>query len=131
MFSLRIFMVLSLTFKSLIHFEFILCGVKRCSSFIFLHVYWRFSLFFEDFIYLLLERGKEGEEKNIRFLHTPSGGLARSPGMSPDWELNSWPFSLQAGTQSTEPHQPGISLFMSISPEGFLLNFQTLTFTHT
>ena len=33
-------MVLSLTFKSLIHFEFILvCGVKTWSSFIFLHIY--------------------------------------------------------------------------------------------
>ena len=35
----RIFMVLSLTFKSLIHLEFILvCGVRRWSSFIFLHI---------------------------------------------------------------------------------------------
>ena len=24
-----------------------------------------------------------------------------------DWESNQRPFSLQAGTQSTEPHQPG------------------------
>ena len=39
MFSPRIFMVLGLTFKSLIHFEFILvCGVRRQSCFIFLHV---------------------------------------------------------------------------------------------
>ena len=39
MFSSRTFMVLGLTFKSLIHFEFILmCGVRRWSSFIFLHV---------------------------------------------------------------------------------------------
>ena len=27
--------------------------------------------------------------------------------MCPDWELNRWPVGLQAGTQSTEPHQPG------------------------
>ena len=27
--------------------------------------------------------------------------------MLPDWELNWWPFGLQAGTQSTRPHQPG------------------------
>ena len=39
MFSFRIFMVWSLTFKSLIHFLLILvCGIKRRSSFIFLHV---------------------------------------------------------------------------------------------
>ena len=35
-FSSRIFMVLGLTFKSLIHFEFILvCGIRRWSSFTF------------------------------------------------------------------------------------------------
>ena len=39
MFSSRIFMVLSLIFKSLIHFEFILVyGVRRWSSFILCHV---------------------------------------------------------------------------------------------
>ena len=38
-FSSRIFMVSGLTFKSLIHFEFILvCGLRRWSSVIFLHV---------------------------------------------------------------------------------------------
>ena len=40
--------------------------------------------------------------------HTlPTGDLARSPGVSPDWESNWQPLGLQAGTQSTEPHQPG------------------------
>ena len=29
-----------------------------------------------------------------------------NPGMSPGWELNWRPFGLQAGVQSTEPHQP-------------------------
>ena len=44
MFSSRIFMVLSLTFKSLIHFEFIIVyGVRRWSSFIFLQVSVQFS----------------------------------------------------------------------------------------
>ena len=43
MFSSRIFMVWGLTFKTLIHFEFILvCGGRR-SSFIFLHVSVQFS----------------------------------------------------------------------------------------
>ena len=36
----------------------------------------------------------------------PTGNLAHNPGMCPDWELNQQPFGLQAGTQSTEPHQP-------------------------
>ena len=44
MFSFRIFMVWSLTFKSLIHFLLILvCGIKRRSSFIFLYVSVQFS----------------------------------------------------------------------------------------
>ena len=38
----------------------------------------------------------------------PTGDLARNPGMCPDWESNLQPFHLQAGTQSTEPHQPGL-----------------------
>ena len=37
----------------------------------------------------------------------PTGDLAHNPGMCPDWELNQRPFGLQAGTQPTEPHQPG------------------------
>ena len=36
-----------------------------------------------------------------------TGDLARNPGMRPDWESNRQPSSLQAGAQSTEPHQPG------------------------
>ena len=43
MFSSKIFMVSGLTFKALIHFGFILvCGVRRWSSFIFLHVSFQF-----------------------------------------------------------------------------------------
>ena len=38
----------------------------------------------------------------------PTGDLACNPGPRPDWELNQWPFGLQASTQSTEPHQPGL-----------------------
>ena len=36
-----------------------------------------------------------------------TGDLACSPGMFPDGESNWQPFGSQAGTQSTEPHQPG------------------------
>ena len=44
MFSSRIFMVSSLTFKSSVHFEFVLvCGVRRWSSFTFSHVSAQFS----------------------------------------------------------------------------------------
>ena len=43
----------------------------------------------------------------------PTGDLAGSPGMCPDWESNLQPFGLQAGTQSTEPHQPTVQFIIS------------------
>ena len=43
----------------------------------------------------------------------PAGDLAHNLSLCPDWELNRRPFGSQAGTQSTEPHQPGPkSLFL-------------------
>ena len=43
-FPVRSFIVSGLTFKSLIHFEFIfVCGVRKCSNFILLHVAVLFS----------------------------------------------------------------------------------------
>ena len=39
--------------------------------------------------------------------------LVGKPGMCPDWEWNQRPFGLQAGAQSTEPHQPGFDSFLS------------------
>ena len=42
----------------------------------------------------------------------PTGDLAWNPGMCPDWELIQQPFGSQAGTQSTETHQPGLNLFV-------------------
>ena len=41
----------------------------------------------------------------------PTGDPACNTGMCPDWELNWWPFGLQAGAQSTQPHQPGLQVF--------------------
>ena len=49
------------------------------------------------------ERGREGEREGEKHQcvvasHTfPTGGLARNPGMGPDWESNWRPFGLQAG----------------------------------
>ena len=37
--------------------------------------------------------------------------LAHNPGMCPDWESNQRSFGPQAGALSTEPHQPGLSVF--------------------
>ena len=46
MFSSRNFIVSGLTFRSLIHFEFIFVyGVRKCSSFIFLQMVDQFSQF--------------------------------------------------------------------------------------
>ena len=83
------------------------------------------SLLFKDFIYLFLnilfifkEKGREGEREGKKHqcvvaAHVaPTGDLACNPGMCPDWELSPEPFGLQAGTQCTEPTQPGpASLF--------------------
>ena len=44
---------------------------------------------------------------------TSTGDLACNPGMCSDRELNRQPFRSQAGTQSTEPHQPGLSDVLS------------------
>ena len=66
------------------------------------------------YLFIFREKGREGEREGEKHQyvvasHTPpNGDLARNPGMCPDWELNQQPFGLQAGTQSTEPHQPGL-----------------------
>ena len=77
------------------------------------------SFFKKDFIYLFLQReeGREKErERNIDVREIcqlvasrapPNGDLAHNPGMCPDWESNHQTFGPRAGTQSTEPHQPG------------------------
>ena len=73
-----------------------------------------FFSFFQDFIYLFLERGREGEKEGnkhqcVAASHVArTGDVACNPGMYLDWELNQWPFGSQAGTQSTEPHKPGL-----------------------
>ena len=70
--------------------------------------------FFKDVAYLFLERWKGREKKRERNINVwlpleypPTGDLACHPGMCPDRESNWRPFGSQAGTQSTEPHQPG------------------------
>ena len=70
-----------------------------------------FLFFFFLKILLLLDRGKGREErgKETSMCGCPIEDLAHNPGMCPDWELNQRPFGLQACTQSTEPHQPGVT----------------------
>ena len=64
------------------------------------------------FIYFFRE-GKGGRKRRREtsmcgcLLRPPTGDLAHNAGMCPDWESNQRPFGSEAGSQSTEPHQPG------------------------
>ena len=60
------------------------------------------------------ERGGEKHQRVVASLAPSAGDLARTPGMCPDWESKQQPFGLQAGAQSTEPHQLGQFLSFSI-----------------
>ena len=72
-------------------------------------------LFKKDFIYVFLEK-REGRDKKrerninvwLPLLHPQPGTWPRSQACALDGELNQRPFHLQAGTQSTQPHQPGL-----------------------
>ena len=72
---------------------------------------------FKDFIiFFFLERGREGERGRKTMRETSVGclwcapywGPGLQPRLCPDWELNGQPFGLQATTQYTELHQPGL-----------------------
>ena len=72
-------------------------------------------IFLKDFIYLFLERG-EGREKEkdrnsnvwLPLVCPLLGTWPPTQACALDWELNRQSFGSQAGTQSTEPHQPGL-----------------------
>ena len=77
-----------------------------------LYIYFFKILFVCLFVCLFVQRwGKEGEiegEKQISCLSLVlQWGLGPQPSMCPHQESNWWIFSAQAGSQSTEPHQPG------------------------
>ena len=74
-----------------------------------------FKLIIFKRFYLLLGRGegREGQKHQCAWLpltHPFTGDPPGNTGMCPDWESNQRSFNLQAGTQSTEPHQPGYKL---------------------
>ena len=88
-------------------------------------------LFLSSFIYLFIfifrQRGREGErgQKHQHVVASrvpPTGNLACNPGVCPDWELNQRPFGSQAGTQSTESHQPGQKMHFLLAPSCGLCN---------
>ena len=68
--------------------------------------------------------GGRKRERNITvwllFKHPPTRGVgwggdqAHNPGLCPDWESSRRPFGSQAGTQSSEPHQPGPIILFTI-----------------
>ena len=86
-------------------------------------------------MYLVVERGKgrkkRGRETSICgcLLHAPTGDLACNPGMCPDWEWYRRPFASQAGTQSTELHQPGLIFIFLILYKNAFFQGCTLEFT--
>ena len=81
--------------------------------FINLHSYMSFflpkwQLYKNNFFKILfLEREGEKHQCVVASCAPPAADLTYNPGMCPGWESNLQPFGSQAGTQSTEPHQPG------------------------
>ena len=57
------------------------------------------------------------------FSHAPTGGLAWSPGMCPDWESNPRPFGSQVGAQFTELYQSELFLISSLCIQCILNTF--------
>ena len=75
------------------------------------------KIFLKTIYFLEKEReGEREEEKHpcvVASRASPAGDLACNPGMGPDRESSQQSLGLQAGTQSTEPHQPGLRLTAS------------------
>ena len=53
------------------------------------------------------------KHRSVASCTPPTGDLACNPGMCPDRELNQRPFGLQASSQSTEAHQPGLNILLT------------------
>ena len=73
--------------------------------------------FFKRFYLFIFREGKGGRkrERNISvwlpLMYPLLGTQLATQARALDWELNWRPFGSQTGTQSTEPHQPGLFLF--------------------
>ena len=97
----------------------VLCNVSislnvltKSSHFILILIFFKKSYSFK-ILFIFRARGREGEKEKhqcvVASLAPPTGDLAHNPSMCFDWELNRPPVNSQAGSQSTEPHQPGHS----------------------
>ena len=84
----------------------------------YIHIVFAFFFIFQILFISFLDQGEGREkerQKNINVwlpLVLPTGNLSCNPGLCSDWELNRQPFGLQAGTQCTESHQPGLQLLL-------------------
>ena len=85
-------------------------------------------------LFIFRERGRKAEREGqkdqcvVASCTPPCEGredLARNPGMCPDWELNWRPFGSLVGAQSTEPHQPGQKILISIVHLNYTLSITT------
>ena len=76
-----------------------------------------FKKIFYLFSFRVRGREEEGEKHQcvVASHAPPTGDLVSNPGMCPERELNQRPFGSQAGTQSTEPHQPGHAFHIFLS----------------
>ena len=90
---------------------------------VFTVLYFLLFQFFLKILFIFRERGRErGRETSMCFLsRTPYWGPGPQPRRVP-WLGISWqPFGSQGGTQSTEPHQPGL---LCITLECTLSNYK-------
>ena len=116
--------VLSIIYLSIIYLSIYLSSFTHLlislwqliASSLYLWVCVSLSLSFLKILFIFRQSGREGEREGekhhcgVASHMPPTGDLALNLGMCPDWESNQQPFGSQAGTQSTEPHQPGMFL---------------------
>ena len=81
--------------------------------------YFSFIIFLKIlFLFLGEGMGEEGGDTSMCgcLSHIPHWGPGPQPRHVPWLGINQWPFGLPAGTQSTEPHQPGDFYFLESAP---------------
>ena len=94
-------------------------GIHPLNTYNLKNIYIWFYFFKRSYLFIISrEREREGERQGekhqcvVASCAPPTGDLAHNPGMCPDWESNPRPFGSQAGTPSTEPHQPGLYIVL-------------------